>query len=172
MPNEVMDALTISESDVVADIGAGGGYFTRRFSDRVGPGGRVYASDVQREMIDQLTARDTEAGYDNVEIVLSEFEDPRLPPGCRNLAFSGNVYKEIVNRSAYIVRLRSILKPEGRVAIMGFRPVDGFPGPPEDVRLSREQVIQEIEEAGFQLTESFDFLFRQYLLVFAPGEKS
>jgi len=82
--------------------------------------------------------------------------------------FFGNVYKEIENRGAYMSRVRKILRPGGRVAIVGFRPGGSLAGPPEEVRLSQEQVIEEVEQAGFLLTETHDFLPRQYLLVFEP----
>ncbi len=165
-PDDVIAALAVPTGAVVADIGAGGGYFTRRFADRVGPAGLIYATDVQDAMIRELSERVIDKGYENVEVVRSSPQDPMLPTGCCDLIFFANVYKEIQDRNAYLANVRKALRPDGRVAIIGFPPDGSFMGPPREVRLSTEQVVEEFADSGFTLTQSHDFLPMQYFLEF------
>jgi len=169
MPEQVLDALRVSEGQVVADIGAGGGYFTEKFSRRVGANGHVYATDVQPVMIRKLKQRVERRALANVTVVRGEFDDPRLPDGSCNLVFFSSVYKEISNRVAYMKRVRQTLKENGRVAILEYRLDTKAPGPPRKYRLPERQVVTEFQAAGFRLVEHFDFLKpREYFLVFAP----
>jgi len=168
MPERVLAALRVSEGQVVADIGAGGGYFTEKFSRRVGTNGHVYATDVQDVMIRKLTKRVKRRGLGNVTVVRGDFDDPRLPAGVCDLAFFSSVYKEISDRATFLKRLHPVLKPAGRVAILEYRPDADAPGPPRAYRLPEAQVVAELEEAGYRLVERFDFLPREYFLVFAP----
>jgi ubiquinone/menaquinone biosynthesis C-methylase UbiE len=170
-PDEVIRALALAQGAVVAEIGAGTGYFTARFARAVGPAGRVLATDVQPEMICALEELAREEDLANVTVVRAGFDDPSLPDACCDLVFLGNVYKELSGRGAYLRRLAPALRPKGRIAVVDFRPgAPGF-GPPEEVRLPEAQVVAELAEAGFDLAESHGFLERQYFLVFAraPG---
>ncbi len=165
-PDKVLDALDISKTDVIADIGAGGGYFTERFSIYLGASGRVYATDVQDAMLKRLNKRVKERGLHNVEVVRGKFDDPMLPQASCDLVFFSSVYKEIDNRISYMKKIRKILKPGGRVAIIEYRPDTRTLGPPMDIRLSPEQVIDELAAAGFTLIKRYDFLPREYFLIF------
>lgn len=166
-PERVLAVLGIAPGDVVADIGAGTGYFTWRLAERVGPSGHVFATDVQAVMLDELRSLVAERGLQNVTVVAAAFDDPSLPPACCDLVLLAAVYKEITERVAYMQRVARILRPAGRVAILGFRPDAPGPGPPREVRLSEAEVRAELEAAGFALAESHDFVDRQYLLVFS-----
>jgi ubiquinone/menaquinone biosynthesis C-methylase UbiE len=166
-PDEVIRALALAEGAVVGEIGAGTGYFTARLARAVGPAGRVLATDVQPEMIGELEELAREEELANVTVVRAGFDDPALPDGCCDLVFLGNVYKELSHRGAYLRRLAPALRPEGRIAVVDFRPGAPGLGPPEEVRLPEEQVVAELAEAGFDLAESHRFLERQYFLVFA-----
>ena len=168
-PDEVIRALALREGAVVADVGAGSGYFTGRFARAVGPTGRVLATDVQPEMIRALEKRARDEALANVSVVEAAFDDPALPAACCDLVFLANVYKEISDRPAYLLRVAPALRPGGRLAVIDFRPgVSGF-GPPAEVRLPEEQVVAEAAAAGFVLVEQHELLERQYFLVFAPG---
>ncbi len=167
-PDAVLTALQVTEGMAVADIGAGGGYFTERFSRRVGPQGVVFATDVQPVMLQTLSRRVQCKGLNNVTVVQGEFDDPKLPIGCCDLVFFSSVYKEIENRPAYMRKVLPLLKPGGRVVILEYRPEVEAPGPPKDFRLTDATIIAELESAGFRLVERFDFLPREYFLVFAP----
>jgi ubiquinone/menaquinone biosynthesis C-methylase UbiE len=168
-PDRVLETLALPEGAAVADIGAGGGYFAERFSRWVGPAGRVYATDVQEPMLARLRQRVAERDLANVEVVAAAFDDPTLPDACCDLIFFSSVYKEIDGRVDYLRKLRPALRAGGRVAILEFRPRTFGAGPPRDVRLPPEQVVDELAEAGFALVESYDFLPREYFLVFAPA---
>lgn len=166
MPEEVIASLALPADAVVADIGAGTGYFTERFSRHLVTG-HVYATDVQHEMIERLQERVRERDLDNVTVLPVGFDAPGLPELCCDLVFFSSVYKEIDGRVAYMRGVRSALRLGGRVAILEFRPGDEGAGPPADVRLSAEAIIVELAEAGFALVESHDFLPRESFLVFS-----
>ncbi|MDI6449127.1 class I SAM-dependent methyltransferase [Anaerobaca lacustris] len=168
-PQEVLEALRLPADAVVADIGAGGGYFTERLARHLSEGGRVYAVDVQEVMIDALRQRVSDRGLSNVEVVRGRFDDPNLPEGSCDLVFFSSVYKEIDNRPAYLERVRRCLRPGGRVAILEYRPGELAPGPPRWMRLSAEQIVEELEDAGFEFIEAFEFLPRQSFQVFRPN---
>jgi ubiquinone/menaquinone biosynthesis C-methylase UbiE len=166
-PERVIDALALAPDAVVADVGAGSGYFTERFARRLGAGGFVFATDVQDEMLDRLSERVAESGLANVSVVTARFDDPSLPEACCDLVFFSSVYKEIDERVAYMEKVRRVLRPGGRVAILEYRPDWEGAGPPPADRLRPEIVTQEMAAAGFDLREQHDFLARQYFLVFA-----
>jgi ubiquinone/menaquinone biosynthesis C-methylase UbiE len=166
-PERVIDALALVPDAVVADVGAGSGYFTERFARRLGAGGFVYATDVQQEMLDRLRARVTRKRLANVSVVIARFDDPSLPEACCDLVFLSSVYKEIDDRVAYMEKVRHVLRPGGRVAILEYRPDAEGPGPPRADRLSPEVVTREMAAAGFELRVQHSFLERQYFLVFA-----
>jgi predicted methyltransferase len=165
-PDEVVRALALAPGAAVADVGAGTGYFSARLAKAVGAEGRVFATDVQDEMIRALEARIARDGLENVTVVRAAFDDPTLPPGCCDLALLANVYKEIAKRPAYLRRLAPVLRDGGRIAIIDFRPDAPGLGPPREARLPEAQVVAELGEAGFVLAERHDFLPRQYFLVF------
>ena len=167
-PACVLDALALRPGAVVADVGAGGGYFTEPLARRVGATGRVYATDVQDEMLDALRKRAEERELENVAVIRAAYDDPSLPDACCDLVFLANVYKEIDERVAWLRRLRRALRPGGRVAIIGFHPDAAGFGPPREVRLPTRTVEAELHASGFALHQSFDFLPRQYFLVFVP----
>ncbi len=170
MPEQVLDALHLSEGSVVADIGAGGGYFTEKLSRRVGVGGHIYATDVQAVMIRKLEKRVRTRGLANVSVIRGEFHDPKLPAGKCDWLFLSSVYKEIDQRVAYMKTARQALKRRGRVAIIEYRMDTKEPGPPRKYRLPEPQVKAEMEAAGFRLVERFDFLPREYFLVFERSD--
>jgi ubiquinone/menaquinone biosynthesis C-methylase UbiE len=165
-PEAVLDALAIPKGAVVADIGAGSGYFAEPLADRVGPAGLVYATDVQDEMIEALDQRVAEHGLDNVRVVRATFDDPTLPQTCCDLVFFSSVYKEIDGRVDYMKKVARLLRPGARVAILEFRPGAPGGGPPPGDRLAPETVARELANAGYTLVATRDFLPRQYLLVF------
>jgi ubiquinone/menaquinone biosynthesis C-methylase UbiE len=167
-PDDVLRALALPKDAVVADIGAGGGYFTERLS-RALPAGHVFATDVQAEMIERLNDRVCDRGLANVTVVQAPFDDPGLPGGCCDLVFFSSVYKEIDERIAYMRKVRKLLRSGGRVAILEFRPEAPGAGPPAAVRLVPKQVISELAQAGFVLLETHDFLPREYFLVFGAA---
>ncbi len=167
-PDEVIQALALPPGASVADIGAGGGYFTEKLAQAVGPSGRVYATDVQPIMIRKLERRAEKHGLANVIVIHSGFQDTDLPARSCDLVFFSSVYKEIDHRVDYLKRLRPALKPGGRVAVIEYRPDAEGPGPPKPDRLTEARVLEEFDAAGFRCVQRFGSLPREYFLVFAP----
>jgi predicted methyltransferase len=153
-PDQIMDALLIAEGSVVADLGAGGGWFTAQLSARVGPNGLVYAEDIQPAMIDTIERRKVRENLRNVRTVLGTATDPRLPNGI-SAALIVDAYREMeIPPADPVMLLRHIaaaLKPDGRVGVVDFKPGDGGPGPARDQRLDPESVIRAAEAAGLRL---------------------
>ena len=169
-PGRIMDALGIGDGSVVADIGAGGGWFTIRLARRVGPNGLVYAEDVQRQMIESIERRVQREALRNVRLVLGTTEDPRLPAGALDAALIVDAYHEMDDRIELLRNLARSLKPGGRLGIVDFRLDGGGPGPPIEERIAPEVVIDEAEQAGLRLISHETFLPFQYLLVFGPAK--
>ena len=167
-PDEVVAALGIEPGSRVADLGSGSGYFTARLARAVGPDGRVYAVDVDEAMNDFLRERLAEEGIDNVEVVLGEFADPRLPDGQIDLVFTSNTYHHIQDRPAYFRNLKRDLAPGGRVAVVEYDGSEGL-----FVRLfghstGKQVILEEMREAGYEVAEDLPMLERQSFLVFTP----
>lgn len=162
-PDEVLRVLAPAADAIVADIGAGTGYFTMRLAPLV-PKGRVYAVDIETEMVKHLALRAAARGLANVIAVRGSPEDPRLP-GAVDLALVVDTYHHIEDRELYFSRLRGRMKPGGRLAVIDFKP-DAPMGPPPAARLAPEQVKAELDKAGFLFAEEHGFLPHQYFLVF------
>lgn len=169
-PGRIMDALGIGDGSVVADIGAGGGWFTIRLARRVGPNGLVFAEDVQRQMIESIERRVQREALRNVRLVLGTTEDPRLPKGALDAALIVDAYHEMDDRIPLLRNLAQSLKPTGRLGIVDFRLDGGGPGPPLDERIAPELVVTDAEQAGLRLISHETFLPFQYLLVFGPAK--
>ena len=169
LPDRVVDALDLETGAQVADLGAGDGYFTFTLADAVGAGGRVYAVDVDADVVDGLQASVTSRGYDNVEAVLGEYDDPGLPDGEIHLVFLCNVYHHIDDRATYFSDLRRDLAPGARVAIIdigGAAPLRWLSPPGHSTDL--DTLVDEMAAAGYDVAASFDFLPLQNFVVFEP----
>ena len=167
-PDEVIALLGIGPGDRLADVGAGSGYFTFRFAEVVGPEGRVYAVDVDEDMLAYLTDQVSERQVTNVEIVRGEFHDPLLPDGRIDLLFTSNTYHHIEDRSAYFRGVLADLSPEGRVAILELNDTSWFPRTFGHMT-PKESIVEEMGAAGYRLVDDFDIVERQHFLVFAPA---
>jgi cyclopropane fatty-acyl-phospholipid synthase-like methyltransferase len=164
-PERVVADLALAPGAKVADLGAGGGYFTFRLARAVGPGGRVFAVDVDEGMNEYVAGEAAEQGLANVTTVLAAPDDPKLPEPV-DLLFTSNTYHHLEARVAYFRSVRErYLAPRGRVAIVELRPEK------TSHATARETIEAEMAEAGFRLEKSFDYLERQHFLVFSaePG---
>ena len=160
-----MDHLGIGEGSVVADLGAGGGWFTIRLANRVGPNGRVYAQDIQPEMIGAITRRVDREGLKNVSTVLGTADDPQLPAPV-DVVLIVDAYHEMDDPQTLLRNVRRSLKPGGRVGIVEFTKNGHGPGPPMEERVDPERVIRDAQAAGLRLESRGNFLRYQYLLEF------
>jgi ubiquinone/menaquinone biosynthesis C-methylase UbiE len=171
-PDEIIRAMKLKDGDVVADFGCGSGYFTRRLARAVGPRGRVYAVDVQPEMLALVTRRVEKEGLKNVVTVLATTEDPRLDRNLLDWVLMVDVYHELQQPKATLARLRDALKPEGRVALVEYR-LEGTTALHirEEHRMSPKQVLEEWQPAGFRLAERQEFLPTQHFLVMEKAKE-
>jgi cyclopropane fatty-acyl-phospholipid synthase-like methyltransferase len=164
-PLEVIQALKLAPDAAVADIGSGTGYFAVRLAHSV-PKGRVYGADVSPDMVKFLNERAAKEKLANLSSHLAGEADPNLLEPM-DLVLVVDTYHHIGKRSAYFERLKSSLKPGGRVAIIDFTLASPV-GPPKAARIAPERVTSEMAQAGYRLAERHDFLPNQYFLVFAP----
>jgi predicted methyltransferase len=162
---KIMDVLGIGDASVVADLGAGSGWFTIQLANRVGPNGLVYAEDVQRPMIQAIKIRVDRLGLKNVTTVLGTQTDPRLPKPV-DAVLIVDAYHEMEQPVALLTNLAKFLQPTGRIGIVDFRKDGGGPGPPMEERVDPETVIRDVEAAGLVLRSRETFLKYQYMLVF------
>ena len=171
MPEQVMDALGIADGATVADLGAGGGWFTVRLAGRVGPNGLVYAQDIQPQMIESITRRISREGLTNVRTILGTADDPKLPEELDAVLIVGT-YPEIADPVTLLRRVSAALKPNGRLGIVDFTLYGGGPGPPLAERIEPERVIENAAQVGLRLRAHEQFLRYQYLLVFEPPDRA
>ena len=166
-PDQVMDALHVAERSVVADLGAGGGWFTIRLARRVGQYGLVYAVDVQRLMIEAIERRVQREGLNNVKALMGTENDPRLPAGALDAVLIVDAFPEMPDPAAVLRNVSRSLKPHGRIGIIDFTEGEGGPGPDSPQRrIPASEVIATATSAGLTLVERHTFLPYQYFLIF------
>jgi ubiquinone/menaquinone biosynthesis C-methylase UbiE len=158
-PHEVVMELGLTSREVIADIGAGTGYFARRFANHAG---KVYAVNID----EQLLAITRKNAPSNLETVLSAPDDPRLPPQSVDTVFFCDVLHHIENRPAYYAKIRRALKPGGRIVVIDFQKKVLPVGPPPSMKPSEKEVIVEFQRSGFKLSRQLKILPYQYFLSF------
>ena len=165
----LIEALAIRPGQTVCDMGCGNGFYTLELARRVGPRGRVYAVDVQPEMLRMLVRRLADEGIRNVKPVLGTAIDPRLPKGEVDVVLCIDVYHEFSHPEAMLARIRESLAPGGRLVLAEFRGEDpAVPIKPLH-KMTKAQVRAELEPSGFTLAREFDRLPWQHLLFFEAG---
>jgi predicted methyltransferase len=167
-PHEVIQTLALKPDAVVADIGAGTGYFSVRLAHAVRPKGRVYGVDTEPDMVKYLAERAQRENLTNVTAIAGAPDDPRLPEKV-DLIVMVDVFHHIEKRASFLTKLRGSLKPGGRIAIIDFR-MDSPDGPPKSARITPAGVKSEFKRAGYALLKEHTFLPNQYFLVFEPGK--
>ena len=171
-PEQMLDALKIPEGATVADVGAGVGYTSLRLAKRVGPKGKVYATDLQPEMIAMLKENAIQAGATNVKPLLCTTKETKLPDGQIDIIVMVDVYHECPDPALTLRGMRKALKPGGRLVLVEFREEDPeVPINPEH-KMSLKQARREVEPQGFTFQQSFEFLPWQHVIVFEkPAEE-
>jgi ubiquinone/menaquinone biosynthesis C-methylase UbiE len=167
-PHEVLTALNLKPGEVIADIGAGSGYFAFRLAHFVGAKGKVYAVDVSPDMIKYINRRSRETKTTNVVALLAEPDDPLLPDASVNRFFFSESWHHIDNQTKYLALMKKVLKPGGEIVMIDFHKKELPVGPPMQMKIAREDVIKQMETNGFRLSKEHTFLPYQYFLVFAP----
>ncbi|MEW6268443.1 MAG: class I SAM-dependent methyltransferase [Thermodesulfobacteriota bacterium] len=168
-PDAVVQALGLAPGMTVADVGAGTGYFSRRLSQAVGPRGAVLAAEPEPALVAHLRERAEREGTANLVPILASKDNPRLPAGSTDVVLIVDTWHHIDDRIAYARRLKDALKASGRVAIVDWQKRELPVGPPTAHKLAREQVVEELQGAGYRLVAEPDVLPYQYFLVFAPA---
>jgi precorrin-6B methylase 2 len=164
-PEGALDAVGIKPGMTVADVGAGVGYMTLRMAKRVGPSGKVYANDIQPEMLTELQSNAAKAKLSNIKTVLGTGSDAKLPAGQMDLILLVDVYHEFSQPQKMLQSLRESLKPDGRLVLLEYRKEDpSVPIRPEH-KMSVQEVKIELEAEGFRLDKVIETLPRQHILV-------
>ncbi len=158
--------LRIQPGQAVADIGAGSGYYTELLSKAVGPAGKVFATDIQPEMIRLLDERIRRRHLPNVQTILCTETDPRLPPESIDLALLVDVYHEFARPQQMLRGIRQALKPGGRLVLIEFRKEDPAVPIREEHKMSVAEARAEVEPEGFAFDRVLNGLPWQHILIF------
>ena len=169
----VLSKLALKPGMVVADIGAGSGLFSRPLAKAVAPGGKVYAVDIQQDLLDHINLRNKDENIGNIQTVLGEYDDPKLPAHNLDLAFINDVLHHIQHRAVYLKALGTYMKPGGRIAIIEMDkndPKTSHRNQPE-LLVAREEIMQWMSDAGFKLAQEHPDLFPGTKLFLVFGRK-
>jgi ubiquinone/menaquinone biosynthesis C-methylase UbiE len=167
-PDIALNVLKIPKGASVADIGAGSGFITERLSARVGPTGRVFANDLQPQMLQILSRRLAQRNITNVTLVQGTIDDPKLDPASVDLEIMVDVYHELSQPQAMLRRLRAALKPGGRLVLLEYRKEDPTIPIKFEHKMSVSEAKMELEAEGFTLAKVDEALPRQHILIFTP----
>jgi precorrin-6B methylase 2 len=161
-PEMVMTALGVKEGDTVADVGSGTGYFTFRLARKVGKAGKVYAVDNKQEFLDYIVEKAQKEEVKNIISIRSSNSDPKLSLSCCDVILMVDTYGSLYNPVEFMRNLRKALKPGARVAVISYNP--GRVKSPFSV--SKNEVVVQMKSVGYQLIQKYNFIDRQYYLVF------
>jgi precorrin-6B methylase 2 len=164
-PSKAIAALGIRPGAIVADVGAGSGYYTVRLARVVGPAGRVVATDLQPGMLDIIRSKIARERLTNVEVLQGRMDDPVLPAGTFDRVVMVDVYHELASPQVFVRKLKEALKPDGRLVLIEFRLEDPRVPIREEHKMSVAQVRQELGADGFQIDRVIDVLPWQHIIV-------
>ena len=169
-PAAVIDALGLRGGEVVADLGAGSGYFTFRIAPKVGTRGKVLAVEIQDEMLDAIRRRATELKVTNVEEVKASETDPKLPANGVDLVLMVDVYHELAYPFEVMTEVRKALRPGGRVVFVEYRKEDPRVPIKEVHKMFVEQLEKEMKVVGLRHLRTEETLPWQHIVIFERGE--
>lgn len=164
-PHEVMMALDVKAGEIIADIGAGTGYFSLKLARHVGTTGHVYAVDVSPDMTRMLNSRIRDGKLTNISTILAEPNDPLLPQAVNRFLIV-DVWHHIEDQAGYLAKMKSLLRPGGEVIMIDFHKRDLPVGPPTAMKIAREDLISQMQANGFVLSKEHTILPYQYFLFF------
>lgn len=163
-PQEMLDQLNLKPGLVVCDLGAGDGYHTLQIAPRVGPNGKVIAVDIQPQMLQELSRRLADKKLENVETILGELWDPKLPENSVDLVLMVDVYHEFSHPTQMLAALRKSLAPNGLIALVEFRAEDPTVLIRAEHKMTKAQILKEYKANGFKLAKEYDRLPWQHLM--------
>lgn len=164
----LLRSLGVSEGKAVADLGCGPGFFTLPASELVGPTGKVYAVDVQQEMVDDLRSRLAQQGITNVAVRRSSELELSIQQRSVDLALLAFVLHEVDQRSSFLLAAKRLLREDGRIAVVEWEKIETPVGPPLETRVTADEVIADATAAGLALVEQRSVDEWEYVLTFAP----
>ena len=164
-PAEVVKAIELEPGDIIVDIGAGTGYFTRLFAMAVSPEGKAIGLDIEESMVNHMKEDAIKLGLNNYDAKVVPTDDAGLAPNSVDVIFLSNTYHHIANRVDYFKAVAKGLKKNGRVVIVDFYK-DSKIGPPRDHKLAKAVALTEMKEAGYRLVKTHNVLEHQYFLEF------
>jgi arsenite methyltransferase len=164
--DEVVARLALEPGERVADLGAGSGPFVVPFARAVGPRGRVYAVEIDRNFFHHIEARAAQAGVDNVQTVAGEFTDPKLPQADVDVAFMHDVLHHVENRPAYFKSLVKYLKPDARIAIIDYHAAQSPHRDQPALQVTKEQASAWLAEVGFKPASDVSLFGDKWFVVF------
>ncbi len=170
-PDDVVKALQVRPGDIVADIGAGTGYFTRRLAVAVGSEGKAIGLDIEQSMVDHMKEEANKLNLSNYDARVVKTDDPELVPESVDMVFLCNTYHHIGDRVEYFKKAAKGLKSGGRLVIVDFYNKENPVGPPPDHTLAKSVVMKELKEAGFKHLKTHDLLPHQYFLEFRAEQQ-
>lgn len=165
-PSQVLSALALRGGDVVADLGAGSGYFTFRMAPLVGPTGKVLAVDVQEAMLQTLKQHAAALNVTNVAVIKGTEMDPHLPPNAVDLILLVDVYHELAYPREVMEKVRASLKARGRVVFVEYRKENPQIPIKEVHKMSVQQLEKEMAAVGLARTRTIETLPLQHIVIF------
>jgi SAM-dependent methyltransferase len=165
-PDLALYAITLVKGSTVADVGAGSGYITVKMAKRVGPTGKVYANDIQPEMLALLRQRLAREKSTNIETILGTLDDPKLPANTIDLILMVDVYHEFSEPQKMLRRMHEELKPGGRLVLLEYRKEDPAVPIRFDHKMTVAEAKMEVEAEGYVLSKVDEMLPRQHILIF------
>jgi SAM-dependent methyltransferase len=172
-PDKAIDELNLKPGMAVADVGAGTGYMSLKLAKRVGANGKVFAEDVQPDMLERVRGNAAKANLKNIQTVQGTFADPKLPRGQLDLVLLVDVYHEFSEPQKMLQGIRESLKPDGRLVLLEYRKEDPKIPIIEEHKMSVAEVKTELEAEGFLLGPVIETLPRQHILILtkAPAKQ-
>lgn len=168
--DEVIEAMDLKKGDAIADIGCGSGYFTRPFARAVGPHGVVYGCDIATNLLEYLQDEAKNENLMNIVTVYAAMDRPMLPPKSVDTIFFCNTNHHLQDRVNYYRGLHDLLREGGQIVVVDWKNIEQEVGPPPHHTMSKQRVLTEMEEAGWQLVREETLLDYQYFLFFEPAD--
>jgi 2-polyprenyl-3-methyl-5-hydroxy-6-metoxy-1,4-benzoquinol methylase len=169
-PSVVLEQLGLKPGMSVCDLGCGNGFYTLLMAQKVGPTGKVYAVDIQPEMLQLLSRRAAEAKIEQIDMIHSTVKDAKLPEGKVDLLLLVDVYHEFSHPEEMLASIRKSLSPEGVIALVEFRGEDPRVPIKPLHKMTKKQILKEYQANGFRLVREFDGLPIQHLMFFGIDE--
>jgi arsenite methyltransferase len=171
-PVEILTSLNLQPGQTIADIGSGGGLFSLLFAQAVGPKGMVFAVDTNKDFLEFIAQQAAEKGIDNIKTIPATERSIPLPPHSMDVVFVRNVYHHLTNRVAYFTMVKKLLQPAGKVVIIEYsRAGSRFSFHRRcGHNVPKEHIIEEMKQAGYAVSASYDFLPVQSFTVFTPDD--